>query len=127
SQQDPNPNYRPGLSRLGKDNGDPIPELKPEAAPENRSANLYRWASRRLPLSGQRALVDSHKPDKQPRPVDPSLSVLSSDRRDRNTRNHSSRVHTRRAHPRPAHPTLSRPSLNLASPNPLLASPSHLA
>lgn len=110
-----------------KDNGDFRPELKPEAAPENRSANLYRWASRRLPRSGQRALVDSHKPDKQPHPVDPSLSVLSSDRRDRNTRNHSSRVHTRRAHPRPAHPILSRPGDNLASTHHLVASPSHLA
>src|SRR5207245_3905184 len=98
SQQDPNPNYRPGLSRLVKDNGDFRPELKPEAAPENRSANLYRWASRRLPRSGQRALVDSHKPDKQPHPVDPSLSVLSSDRRDRNTLHHSSLVHSSRDH-----------------------------
>jgi hypothetical protein len=114
--------YGPGQSRLGKDNGDRSSEPGPEASPENRSTQLHRGPSRRLPRTQQRALVDPHKPNEQPRVVNPSLPLLPSDSRDRNSLDLSVRVDHRRADPHSPNPMLSRSFRIVSSSNLLVAS-----
>ena len=126
SQQGPDQYLGPGLSRTVKHNGDCISEPEPEAATKNRSTNFHRRPSRRLPRPRQRALVDTHKPNEQPRTVNPSFPVLPPDRRDRHPCNNPPRVRTGRAHPHPAHPIRSCPDRNLATPHSLGAAPRHM-
>ena len=127
SQQDPDLNRDPGLSRLGKDNGDYSSELRPEASSKNRSTHFHRRPGRGLPRPWQRALVDAHKPDKRSRFVNTSFPVLPPDRCHRHSYNHSTRIHPRCAHTSTPHFILTSPARIIASPNCLVASTRHVA
>ena len=127
SQQDPDLNRDPALSRLVKDNGDYSSEFRPEASSKNRSTTFHRRPGRRLPRPRQRALVDPHKPDKQSRVINTSFPVLPTDRRHRHPNNYFTRIHPRRAHTCSPHSILTSPARIITSPHCLVASTRHVA